>query len=79
MMSGLMRENCPHTEHLMRKQVLTCGRDDKTLAAALKQWREQGFDAHGIVADVSEASGRSALIQKVRGGCSPPVTWRVGI
>jgi hypothetical protein len=45
--------------------VLTCGRDTSTLDEALQGWKQQGYDVHGIVADVSVLTGRQELIAEV--------------
>lgn len=45
--------------------MLTCGRDAATLEKALDGWKQQGYTVHGIVADVSDLSGRQRLISEV--------------
>ena len=45
--------------------MLTCGRDVATLEKALDGWKEQGYAVHGIVADVSDITGRQRLIKEV--------------
>ena len=45
--------------------MLTCGRDAATLERALDGWKQQGYAVHGIVADVSDLTGRQHLIREV--------------
>ncbi len=46
-------------------KVLTCSRNQVDLDKCIKEWKEQGMDVRGVVADVSTTEGRATLMEKV--------------
>lgn len=46
-------------------KVLTCSRNKEELDKCIEEWRDLGMDVRGVVADVSNSEGRSALMEKV--------------
>jgi Tropinone reductase 1 len=45
-------------------RVLTCARSETDLASCLEEWKAQGLNVEGVVADVSTTEGRQSLISK---------------
>jgi Tropinone reductase 1 len=46
-------------------RVLTCARNQDDLTACCEQWKSDGFDCTGVVADVATPEGRQALMDAV--------------
>jgi Tropinone reductase 1 len=46
-------------------KIITCSRNEEELAHCVKQWRKDGIDVRGVVADVSTREGREALMEEV--------------
>ena len=46
-------------------RVLTCSRNPTELQEKLQEWKDQGLDVQGIVADVSTPDGRAALLEAI--------------
>ena len=47
-------------------QVFTCARSSEDLNACLEEWKAQGLDCLGVVADVASPEGREALVAEIR-------------
>jgi len=47
-------------------KVITCGRDEETLQACIKDWSESGLDVRGVAGDISTAEGRKDVMKKVK-------------
>lgn len=47
--------------------VVTCARRAEVLERAVADWRSEGLDVVGVVADVATEEGRAALVDAVRG------------
>jgi Tropinone reductase 1 len=47
-------------------KVLTCSRNKDDLDNCIKEWKDQGMDVRGVVADVATTEGRSSLMEKVQ-------------
>lgn len=47
-------------------KVVTCGRDEKTLKACIKDWSAAGLDVRGVIGDISTAEGRNDVMKKVK-------------
>jgi hypothetical protein len=53
-------------------QVFLCSRHQDDVDSALKGFKEQGYNVHGVVADVSQRQQREELVQQVRAvRCEP--------
>jgi len=52
-------------------RVLTCSRSSDDLDKCLQEWKSQDLDVEGIVADISTAEGREALVSKAKALFSP--------
>lgn len=50
----------------LKARVLTCARRSEDLDDCVKQWKENGLDCTGVVADLSTAEGRATLIHAIR-------------
>lgn len=48
-------------------KVLTCSRNKEELDRCVEEWKEQGLDVRGVVADVATSTGRTVLIEEVKG------------
>lgn len=46
-------------------RVLTCSRSQDELDSCLEEWKSQGMNVHGVVADVSMPDGRRVLLSKL--------------
>ena len=46
-------------------RILTCSRSQDDLDECLEDWKSQGMDVYGVVADVSTPDGRRALLAKL--------------
>lgn len=46
-------------------KILTCSRNQDDLDNCIKEWKSQGMDVRGVVADVSTTEGRATLMEKV--------------
>jgi Tropinone reductase 1 len=46
-------------------KIITCSRNEEELSRCIKQWRKDGIDVRGVVADVSTREGREALMEEV--------------
>eukprot|EP00567_Pseudictyota_dubia_P001351 CAMPEP_0197469108 /NCGR_PEP_ID=MMETSP1175-20131217/66432_1 /TAXON_ID=1003142 /ORGANISM="Triceratium dubium, Strain CCMP147" /LENGTH=318 /DNA_ID=CAMNT_0043005241 /DNA_START=127 /DNA_END=1083 /DNA_ORIENTATION=+ len=46
--------------------ILTCSRNEDELTERLEEWRGNGMDVRGVVADVSTPDGRRALVEKLK-------------
>lgn len=51
--------------------VLTCARNEADLAACLEEWRGNGGDVRGVVADVSTPDGRRAVVDELKAMVGP--------
>ena len=47
-------------------KILTCARNEKELDTCIKEWKEQGINVRGVVADISNAEGRAKLMEGVK-------------
>jgi len=47
-------------------KVVTCGRDETSLKACVKEWSEAGLDVRGVTGDISTAEGRNDVMKKVK-------------
>jgi Tropinone reductase 1 len=47
-------------------KIYTCSRNEKDLTELLAFCKEQGWDVQGVAADVSEAEGRTKLVEAVK-------------
>ncbi len=46
-------------------KVLTCSRNQAELDRCIEEWKDQGMDVRGVVADVATKEGRATLMEKV--------------
>jgi len=49
-----------------RCRVLTCSRNANELQECVNEWKSQGYDVEGVVADVATADGRVKLLEDIR-------------
>lgn len=49
-------------------EVTIVARHEPTLTQVLQSWHDQGWNAHGIAADVATASGRQAVLEQLNMG-----------
>ncbi len=47
-------------------EVTIVARNETTLVQVLESWQKQGWNAHGIAADVATAQGRQAVLQQTK-------------
>ena len=47
-------------------RVLTCSRNSEELQKCLKEWHDEGYNVHGVQADVSTIEGRDKLMTEIR-------------
>lgn len=51
--------------HTFGCKILTCSRNESELTACIEEWRAQGMDVRGCVADISTTEGRTTLMAHV--------------
>jgi Tropinone reductase 1 len=51
---------------VLQCRVLTCSRNAEELQECLEDWKQQGYDVDGVVADVSTSQGQDELVEYMR-------------
>lgn len=46
-------------------KIITCARNEEELRKCIKEWRKEGIDVRGVVADISTSMGMEALMEEI--------------